>query len=283
MEDSVVRCVLIQDVLDRKSNLPFTTRSAWLQIQNDCPDLRRVHAHLKQGTRPSKKLTNIRDVKRYLSCASIARDGVLVVKHSQPFAPASEAIVVPRSVLDGLLTALHIKLNHPSGHQFQMVLQRQFFALDMNDAISRVTSACHTCASLRSFPRTLVSQSSEEPPEVEGVSFAADVIKRQRQLILVLRECTTSFTSSCLIRDEKHDTLRDALTQLIVGLHPLDGPSAVVRVDPASGFKSMGNNDSLKHLNVTIELRIRTRTLSPKRPYVNLRKNAYDKNQVVSV
>ena len=43
--------------------------------------------------------------------------------------------------LDGLLTALHTKLNHPSLHQFQMVLQRQFFALDMNDAISRVTSA----------------------------------------------------------------------------------------------------------------------------------------------
>ena len=264
MEDSVVRCVSIQDVLDSKSNLPFTTRSAWLQIQNDCPDLRRVHAHLKQGTRPSKKLTNIRDVKRYLSCTSIARDGVLVVKHSQPFAPASEAIVVPRSVLDGLLTALHIKLNHPSRHQFQMVLQRQFFALDMNDAISRVTSACHTCASLRSFPRTLVSQSSEEPPEVVGVSFAADVIKRQRQLILVLRECTTSFTSSCLIRDEKHDTLRDALTQLIVGLHPLDGPSAVVRVDPASGFKSMCNNDSLKHLNVTIEVgRVKNKNKNP--------------------
>ena len=63
--------------------------------------------------------------------------------------------VVPRFVLDGLLTSLLIKLNHPSRHQFQMVLQRQFFALDVNNAIFRVTSACHTCASLLSFPPLL--------------------------------------------------------------------------------------------------------------------------------
>ena len=264
MEDSVVRNVSIHDILNNKSNLPFTSRSAWRQIQNDCPDLRRVHAHLKQGTRPSKKLTNVRDVKRYLNSVSIASDGLLVVNRTLPFTPVADAIVVPRSVLDGLLTALHIKLNHPSRHQFQMVLQRQFFALDMNDAISRVTSACHTCTSLRSFPSSLVHQSSEDPPEVVGISFAADVIKRHRQLILVLRECATSFTASCLVPDEKHDTLRDALTQLIVGVHPLDGPRAVIRVDPSPGFQSMANNDSLNHLNVTIEFgRVKNKNKNP--------------------
>ena len=182
MEDSVVQSISIQDILDNKSNLPS-----------------------KKLT--SKKLTTIRDVKRCLSSASIASDGVLVVKHNQPFAPVVEAIIVPHSVLDGLLTALHIKLNHPSRHQFQLVLQCQFFDLDMNDPISRVTSAWHTCASLRRFPSSLVSQSSDDPPEVVGVSFATDVIKRNRQLILVLCKCTTSFTASCLIRDERHDTL----------------------------------------------------------------------------
>ena len=97
MEDSVVRGVSIQDILDNMSSLPFSTRSAWLKIQSDCPDLRRVHAHAKQGTHPSKKLTNVRDVKRYLNSTSIAKDGVLVVKRSQPFFPVIEAIVVPRS------------------------------------------------------------------------------------------------------------------------------------------------------------------------------------------
>lgn len=53
-EDSVVRSVSIHDVLNDDTRLPFTTRSAWSSIQSECADLRRTHAHLKQGTRPSK-------------------------------------------------------------------------------------------------------------------------------------------------------------------------------------------------------------------------------------
>lgn len=86
-----------------------------LQIQSDCPDLRRVYAHLKEGIRPSKKL-KLTYVKRYLNCTSLAKEGDLVVKHSQPFVPVIEAIVIPRSILDGLLTAVHIKLHHSSRH-----------------------------------------------------------------------------------------------------------------------------------------------------------------------
>ena len=99
---------------------------------------------------------------------------------------------------------------------------------------------------------------------VVGVSFAADAIRRYRQLILVLRECTTSFTASCLVHDEKHDTLRDALTQLIVGLNPLDGPRAIIRVDAFPGYQSMANNDPLNHLNVTIDVgRVKNKNKNP--------------------
>ena len=96
---------------------PFTSRSAWLDIQSECLDLRRTHAHLKQGTRPFKKLTNIKDVKRYLSSATFSKDGLLVVPRNSPLSPSRELIIVPRSVLDGLVTALHIKLDHPSKHR----------------------------------------------------------------------------------------------------------------------------------------------------------------------
>ena len=114
------------------------------------------------------------------------------------------------------------------------------------------------------MPLSVVSQSSDDPPEVVGVSFAGDVIRRHRQSILVLREYTTSFAASCLIPDERHDTLRDTLTRLIIGLHPLDGPRAIVRVDPAPGFASMSSNDSLKHLKVTIEVgRVRNKSKNP--------------------
>ena len=99
-----------------------------------------------------------------------------------------------------------------------------------------------------------MTQSSDNPPDAVGISFAADVIKLHRQLILLLRECSTSFTTTCLISDETHDTLRDALTRLLIELHPIDGPSAVIRVDSAPGFLSLARNDSLKHLNVWFDV-----------------------------
>ena len=73
-EDSVVRSTSSHDI-NSVSRVPFTTHSSWIQIQCECPDLRRTHAHLQQGTRPSKKLTNIKDVKRYLNALTIAKDG----------------------------------------------------------------------------------------------------------------------------------------------------------------------------------------------------------------
>ena len=78
------------------------------------------------------------------------------------------------------------------------------------------------------------------------MSFAADIIRRCCQFILLLRECATSYTTSCLVPDEKSDTLRDAPARLVVGLHPLDGPQAVIRVDPAPGFVSLKNTHALK-------------------------------------
>ena len=244
----------VNEILDNVKGLPFTIISAWLNVQNDCPNLRRVCAHLKQGTRPYKKLTNIRDVKRYLNVASVSKDGLLVIPRSQPLTPSTEFIVVPPSVLDGLLTALHVKLDRPSKHQLLMVVQRHFFALDVSTAITRVSDSCHTCFSLKKFPGAFASQSSDDPPEVVGLSFAADVIRCCRQLILLLRETTTSYTVSYIVPDEKSDTLCDALTRLLVGLHPLDGPQAVIRIDPAPGFVSLKNMNALQHLGVSIKV-----------------------------
>jgi len=74
-----------------------------------------------------------------------------------------------------------------------------------------VSDPCHTCASLQKFPSSLGNQSSEEPPEVIGMSYAADIIRHYCQFISLLRECTNAYTVSCLVPDEKSGTLRDTL------------------------------------------------------------------------
>ena len=253
-EDSVVRHVSVQGILSGSAKLPFTTRSTWLSIQEECQDLRRTRAHLNQGTRPSKKATDVKDVKRYLHVASISSDKLLVVPHTEPLIATRDRIIVPRQVLSGLLTALHVKLVHPSSHQLKLVVSRFFYALDLDRAIDQTTTSCHHCASLRSVPRALLEQSSCDPPESIGISFAADVLKRERQLIFILRECVTSFTSACFVESERRDPLREAIIELCVPLRPLDGPFAVVRTDPASALSALVHDPSLQAHRIHVEL-----------------------------
>ena len=253
-EESVVRHVSTSDILNGTVKLPFTNRSTWITIQAECSDLRRTHAHLRQGTRPSKKLTNIRDIKRYLNVASLAKDGLLVVKRDVPFAPSKECIIVPRQVLYGVLTSIHIRLDHPSCHQMKSIVNRYFYALDMDKAIESVTKSCHQCASLAKTPKCKEEQSSADPPETIGSCFAADIMKRERQLVFVLRECVTSYTFTKLIETERHQELRDTIIQLLAEVHPLDGPYAVVRTDSAPGFKSIINDELLTRNRISLEI-----------------------------
>ena len=126
--------------------------------------------------------------------------------------------------------------------------------LDMTNIIESATDSCHVCSSIKKFPKSLVTQSSEDPPDMIGMSFAADILKKNRQLILVLHESVSSYTVACLIDNEKQETLCDALARLCLELHPIDGPRAVIRTDPAPGFMALTNNSVLQHLNISIDI-----------------------------
>lgn len=170
---------------------PFTTRSAWLAIQPECQYLRWTCAHLRQRTRPSRKGTNIKVIKRYLNVATIASGGLLVVKWNKPFVPVKELIIIPRSVLHGLLTSIHLQLSHPSANLMKIVMKRFFFALDMDKAIDSITEACSQCSALKQVPYFATEQTTSSPHETIGSTFAADVIKREKQLILL---CGNAFS-----------------------------------------------------------------------------------------
>ena len=255
LQSASVLKVNIADITTGTSKMLFVNRPAWISLQADCPDLRRCHAHLKQGTRPSKKLTNIKDVKRYLQHSTIARDGLLIVPHKEAFSPVKERIVVPRKVLPGLLTTLHIKLIHPSMFQLKQVFSRYFFALDIDSALRTTNDNCHTCFSLKKVDHASpsVPALTSDPPPVIGLSFDGDVLRREKQFILVLRESVTSFTLACIIDSEDHLELRNGLIRLCVGLIPLDGPSASIRTDPAPGFRKLVQDHILSQHRIVIE------------------------------
>lgn len=75
---------------------------------------------------------------------------------------------------------------------------------------------------------TYTEQSSDPFSDVIGINFAADVIKQNRRLILVIRETVPAA-----------QTLRENLRLFCMDLHPLDGPKAVIRDDAAPGFLAL--------------------------------------------
>ena len=110
-ESSVVKRVSIDDVLAGHHPVPYSSRSTWKSLQMECPDLRRVHAHLSQGTRPTNKASKVTTVKRYLRKLTISRDGLLVVQQNDPFLPPRALIVIPQHLLNGI-SALTFSLSY---------------------------------------------------------------------------------------------------------------------------------------------------------------------------
>lgn len=150
--------------------------------------------------------------------------------------------------------SLHIRLDHSSAHQLRLVVSRYFYALDLESAIQLTSKGCHQCAALAQSPVFAVEQCSCDPPETVGSTFTADVLKRERQLILVICECVISFTAALIVNDEQKETLWDGIVFLCIGLCPLDGPFAVVRTDPAPGFSALAKDTVLAQFRLAIEV-----------------------------
>ena len=115
---STVYSLSVTDILEGKSSMSFMSPAAWKISQQDCQAL--TYAHPSQGTRPSHKDNNIRDVKRYLRVCTIGSDGLLIVR------TARDLIVIPSQVLPGLVSSLHLCLHHPTKSQMMKVFHRYF-------------------------------------------------------------------------------------------------------------------------------------------------------------
>ena len=256
--EEVLNTITISDILNGKAHIPYTNRSAWKEVQSQCPDIRKVLDHIKKGTTPNKKSKNLRTVRKYLSAnLLLSPDGLLVRRLVKPLL-STEQIVIPQQALPGILTALHLRLNHPTSHQMNKVFSRYFYAMNLDKTINEITNSCHHCSSIREIPSSLISQSTSDPPSAVGSNYSADVVKRCKQKIFIIRETTTSFTIAEHINNETAEEIASAMIKLCNILKPSKLSSIKIKIDPAPAHKSLFNNISnhhdLRKHNISIEL-----------------------------
>ena len=111
--------------------LIYTVQTHTLSRARDCP----------KNSRTSRMSNVIYKSRLLLMMASL-----LCNVMSPCHLPESVSLSHRRQALDGLLTALHIQLSHPSCHQLKMVVKCYLFALDLDKAVSHVSDGCHSCA-----------------------------------------------------------------------------------------------------------------------------------------
>ena len=99
------------------------------------------------------------------------------------------------------------------------MFNRQFFTLDPEETILKVTNACeYPCAAMKTIPKEKMTFHTDTKPPHAGVFFNADVLQEHSQRVLVVREHLTSFTEAAFIPNELKHTLRDYLIVLITKL-----------------------------------------------------------------
>ena len=255
--------IQIQDILSGKLNVPFLQRNSWIDVQHRDGTHIKLKTLIANSQAPERRKTKGENTKLKLlhnlyreGKLKLHKDGLITVLYTDQNGEQYHAVSVPTSLFPGVIHALHLKLNHPSKLQLTKLIARHFYSPGYQRIVNEVSDNCDSCAAVKLLPKEIFSESTGE---IDGfaANFTADVIERNGQKILIVREKLSSFTMTKFIDNQKADTLKEALISLIIDLIPQSG--AVIQVACATAWtalstQSLEENSDLKKLNIRIDL-----------------------------
>ena len=232
----------------------LATVASWRDIQQSCPDLRRVHALLTSGRKLASKEKKCSDIRTYLRNCTVNNKGLLVVLKSIPFqSRPTEAIVIPRAYAFTFSKALHVQFDHPNKTQMILKFKRQYFMLDEKKILDRVHDTCeYPCRAKLRLPKEVMEYNTETKPDTLASYFNADVMEESGQKILLLRENLTSMTATTFIKSQTKHELRDSLLLLALRLR-LQKP-LTIRTDPHPSFAGLHGDPYLEKVGISLEI-----------------------------
>ena len=241
--DNIVSSIKVEDIVKGNIPMPFTQQSAWKQAQSQDATLKNLTELIHSGQAPEKKKTcnDFTTLKLLynLYCRGslkISSQGLITVTQTQESGEQTQAIVVPTLLFPGLAHSIHLKTMHCSKLQLQRLMSRYFYTVGHHRIISDVVDNCHTCLSLKQLPKELFPETTGEIIGF-GSHFACDVMVRNNQKILLIREKLSQFTQGHILEKETGQSILCALVTLIADKIPDYG--TVVRTDNASVFQKI--------------------------------------------
>ena len=253
----------IGDVMSGKLPTPFLQRKSWIEAQQKDQTHITLVDLIKNAQSPERRKTGNENTKLKLlhnlyreGKLTIHKDGLISITHTDQNGNKHQAISIPTILFPGLMYAIHYKLNHPSKLQLTKLVARHFYTPGYQRIIEEVISSCETCAALKQLPKDIFSESTGNIDGF-GSHFSADIIERNQQIILIVREKLSSFTLTKLINNQTAETLKLALIPMILDMLPQSGTT--VQVDCAPAWQTLANeskreNSELKRLNINVDL-----------------------------
>ena len=238
-----------------QSMMSFLNRTAWKTIQDRDPACKQAIKCLQSGQSPSKKPGKLHNnVRKYVSKATVAKDGLLVVLSIIPMTTnKTERIVIPSEFVEAIVTQVHLKFQHPAKAQLLNIINRYFFANGTHAAIDNLYSSCQLCQAALKIPKILHEQQNTTTALHPGTHFGIDIMKRAKQKIIIARDMFSSYVTAMFIEREDKESLRNAIIQLVSPIRTKE--HVIVRTDNATGFQALASNDKqLKDLHIDIEL-----------------------------
>ena len=255
--NATILSISMKDVTENRVTLPFTQRKGWRNIQEEDRTLQTLKRHMQSGTIPQRRGIKQPELKKLYSLFQhqkiiISPDGLIMKTETDALGNVLQQIVVPNVIMKGILTALHVRFDHPhpSNQELKKIIDRYWFATQTNKIIQEIFDSCLPCQALRPLPKELVEQSTSESASL-GSSWSADVLRSDLQYIFIIREKLSSFTVSKLIPNKKHDTLREAIITTTSELAPSSG--VIVQVDNASSLLKLVGDAVLQRHQIKVD------------------------------
>ena len=168
---------LAKTLLRSPGSLPLGSRKAWRNIQESDSNCRVVHKLKTTGYIPLKKKTNPVINRLFKEC--VVEEGLLVVRiFDRHLMREVSRVVIPPDILDSILTAIHLRLLHPTAYQMQIIFDKYFFSIGVKQAIDNLLSNCFICVALKKFPKELQNFDPKLAPDHPGSHMNLDVLKR---------------------------------------------------------------------------------------------------------
>ena len=221
--------------LSEGNHLPLGDKQIWKAMQESDLDIMTVKELLTSGDSPRKNAPRmVKTIHRHASL----HEGLVVVKESDnKLYKDFNRIVIPKDKVITILQLIHLKGNHPSQYQSEKVFSRHFFCPGFRQTLNDFYDQCFLCTSVKKNDNPKPPFREPEPPDHPGIHFNVDVMKRNKQVIIVCTDVFSKYVTAALIESETTDDLADGLIRVVSPIRR--SKEIYVKTDAHPSFKSL--------------------------------------------